>query len=107
VNRDKKFESVKETINKELPETVEKVVPELKKVYDTQEKRNTAMDALNEKWAPGFRLTTLPPKVLEELEQKYGTNDGVKWGESAATKAAIPLLEEAYKRLLEIYQSRK
>lgn len=65
------------------------------------------MATLNKKWDPGFQLTTLPPKVLEELKQKYGTNDGLEWGENAATKAALPLMEEAYKKLLDIYQSRK
>lgn len=102
----KQFESVKETLNKELPEAVEKVVPELKKVYGNPEKRDKAMDELNKKWDPGFKLTTLPPKVLEELKQKYGTNDGMEWGENAATKAATEVMREAYNKLLKIYRSR-
>ena len=103
----KQFESVKETISKELPETVKKGEPKVRKTYKDSEKRNTEMDALNKKWNSGRTLRNLPPKVLEELKQKYGTNDGLMWGERAATEAAVPLMEEAYRKLLEIYQSRK
>lgn len=103
----KQFESVKDTINEELPEAVKNQEPKVRKKYEDSGKRNTAMDALNKKWDSGFKVKELPPKVLEELEQKYGTNDGLEWGENAATKAALPLMEEAYKKLLDIYQSRK
>lgn len=103
----KQFESVKETINKELPEAVKDEEPKVGKKYEDSGKRNAEMDALNEKWNSGFKVKKLPPKVLAELKQKYGTNDGLSWGEADATKAAMPLMKEAYKKLLEIYQSRK